>query len=197
MMVWSFTSSAGVLFVCRSDGSMRRRSRGVSSASRSNARRVRRCWKCVPGASDASGALMRITSYGFGGFTARYRLSFFFFFSEVAVGVAVWVPSPFTGGTSERMDELTAEAVSPFIDAVEDPEASETATTDPAPRVASSGSVAEAGSAPATFVVSSPRLGSRPPSVVTSMAVSSTSTPALVESSSSMPPFSAPPSASG
>ena len=86
MMVWSFTSSAGVLFVCRSDGSMRRRSRGVSSASRSNARRVRRCWKCVPGASDASGALMRITSYGFGGFTARYRLSFFFFFSEVAVG---------------------------------------------------------------------------------------------------------------
>jgi len=64
---------------------MRRRSRGVSSASRSNARRVSLCGRCLPGASDASGALMRITSYGFGGFTARYRLSFFFFFSVAGV----------------------------------------------------------------------------------------------------------------
>ena len=60
-MVWSFTSSAGVLFVCSSDGSMRRRSRGVSSASRSSALRVSCCSTCAPGFSDAVLELIRIT----------------------------------------------------------------------------------------------------------------------------------------
>ena len=60
-MVWSLTSSAGVLLVCSSDGSMRRRSRGVSSASRRSARRVSCCSVYVPGFSVALSLLMRIT----------------------------------------------------------------------------------------------------------------------------------------
>ena len=71
------------------------------------------CWlKCVPGFSEASGALIRITVYGFGGVTARYRLSVFFFPPVAPLAPCIAPPAPFDSETPSLSDPSDAAVVS-------------------------------------------------------------------------------------
>ena len=64
-----------------------------------------------PGFSEASGALIRITVYGFGGVTARYRLSVFF--PPVApLAPCIAPPAPFDSETPSLSDPSDAAVVS-------------------------------------------------------------------------------------